>query len=115
MRFARPLTIALLATLMSAAGITAAQAATDTPRVDARQARQEARIAHGVADGSLTKAEARHLRHQQRHVRQAERHAKADGTVTAQERRRLAKLQNHSSRSIHRQKHDAQVRPQSVG
>ncbi|GCL66233.1 hypothetical protein [Pseudaquabacterium pictum] len=111
MRFARPLTIALF----SLAGITAAQAATDTPRVDARQARQEARIAHGVADGSLTKAETRHLRHQQRHVRQAERHAKADGTVTAQERHRLHRLQDHASRSIHRQKHDAQVRPQSAG
>ena len=111
MRFARPLTIALL----SLAGITAAQAATDTPRVDARQARQEARIADGVASGALTKAETRHLQHQQRHVRQAERHAKADGTVTAQERHRLAKLQNHTSRSIHRQKHDAQVRPHSAG
>jgi hypothetical protein len=111
MRFARPLTIALL----SLAGITAAQAATDTPRVDARQARQEARIADGVADGTLTRPEARHLQKQQRHIRQAERHAKADGTVTAQERHRLHRLQDHAGRSIHRQKHDGQVRPLSAG
>jgi len=111
MRFARPITIALL----SLAGITAAQAATETPRADAREARQEARIAEGVADGSLTRPEARRLQQQQRHIRQAEHHAKADGTVTAQERQRLAKLQNHASRSIHRQKHDAQVRPQQAG
>ena len=111
MRFARPLTIALL----SLAGITAAQAATETPRVDAGQARQEARIAEGVADGSLTRPEARRLQQQQRHIRLVERHAKADGTVTAQEHRRLAKLQNHASRNIHRQKHDAQVRPLRAG
>ena len=111
MRFARPITIALL----SLAGITAAQAATETPRVDAGQARQEARIAEGVADGSLTPPEARRLQQQQRHIRLVERHAKADGTVTTQEHRRLAKLQNHASRNIHRQKHDAQVRPLRAG
>jgi hypothetical protein len=111
MRLARPLSIVLLAL----AGLSAAQAATDTPRVDARQARQQARIADGLADGSLTRPEAHHLRHQQRHIRQAERHAKADGVVTAQERRHLAHLQNHASRSIHRQRHDAQVRPLRAG
>ena len=113
MRLVRPLAIALF-TLV--AGASAAQAAgTDTPRVDARQARQEARIANGVADGSLTRAEARHLQRQQRHIRHAERHAKADGVVTAQERQRLARMQGHASRSIHRQKHDAQVQPRPAG
>ncbi len=111
MRLARPLTIALL----SLAGITAAHAATDTPRVDARQAHQQARIADGVADGSLTRAEARHLRQQQRHIQHAERHAKADGVVTAQERHRLHRLQDRASRHIHRQRHDGQMRPHSAG
>lgn len=114
MRFARPLTAAAIA-LLSLAGVTAAQAATDTPRADARQARQEARIANGVADGSLTRHEARHLQHQQRHIRHAERHAKADGVVTAQERHRLERMQDHASRSIHRQKHDAQTRGPRAG
>jgi hypothetical protein len=111
MRLARPLAVALLAL----AGTTATLAATDTPRVDARQARQEARIADGVASGALTRPEARRLQHQQRHIRQAEHQAKADGVVTAQERRRLHRLQDHASRSIQRQKHDAQVRPQRAG
>jgi hypothetical protein len=111
MRLARPLTIALLALT----GITAAQAGPDTPRVDARQAHQQARIADGVADGSLTRPEARHLQKQQRHIRHAERHAKADGVVTAQERHRLHRLQDRASRHIHHQKHDSQVRPQSAG
>ncbi len=113
MRFAVPAAIALL----SLAGLTAAQAATstDTPRVDARQARQQARIANGVADGSLTRPEAHHLLKQQRHIRQAERHAKADGVVTAQERQRLAAMQHHASRSIQRQRHDPQRQPRQAG
>lgn len=111
MRFARPLTIALL----SLAGVTAAQASPDTPQVDARQARHQARIAAGVADGSLTRTEAHQLRHQQRHIRQAERLAKADGTVTAEERHGLHCMQNRASRNIHRQRHDHAVRPHAAG
>lgn len=106
------------AAVLVLAGATAAQAqhaAADTPRVDARQARQQARIADGVADGSLTHREARQLQHQQRHIRQAERQAKADGVVTPHERRHLARLQDHASRSIHRQKHDAQHQPRRAG
>lgn len=90
-------------------------AAAATPHVDARQARQQARIQAGVANGSLTHAEARHLQHQQHRIRHAERHAKADGVVTAHERQRLAAMQNHASRSIQRQKHDAQRLPRSAG
>lgn len=112
MRFARPFTIALL----SLAGFTTtAQAHGDTPRIDARQAHQQARIAQGVADGSITRPEARHLQQQQRQIHRAERHAKADGVVTVHERRHLARLQHHASRSIQRQKHDAQMRPHRAG
>lgn len=103
------------ATLLALAGATAAKAqpvaATNTPHVDARQARQQARIQAGVADGSLTRHEAHRLQQQQRHIRHAERHAKADGVVTAQERQRLHAMQDHAGRSIQRQKHDAQQRP----
>lgn len=116
-RSARSLLIAAV-TVLTLAGATAAQAqpaaATDTPRIDARQARQQARIQAGVADGSLTRAEAHHLQRQQRHIRHAERHAKADGVVTAQERQRLTAMQNHASRSIKRQKHDGQ-QPRRAG
>ena len=98
--------------VLTLAGATAVQAqhvhATDTPRIDARQAHQQARIAAGLADGSLTRHEAQHLQRQQRHIRRAEAHAKADGVLTAHERHRLARLQDHASRSIQRQRHDGQ-------
>jgi len=117
-RSARSFLIAA-ATLLSLAGATAVQAqpaaATDTPRIDARQARQQARIQAGVADGSLTRHEAHRLQQQQRHIRHAERHAKADGVLTAQERRRLTAMQDHASRSIQRHKHDAQRQPRPAG
>jgi len=96
----------LLATLALASLSLGAQAATDTPRIDARQAQQQARISAGVADGSLTHHEARHLQAEQRQIRHAERHAKADGVVTPHERQRLAQMQQHASRNIHRQRHD---------
>lgn len=86
-------------------------AAVHTPQVDARQARQQHRIAQGVAEGSLTVPEARGLRAQQRHIARVERHAKSDGVVTAVERRHLHGLQDRASRHIAAQKRDAQVRP----
>lgn len=87
---------------------------THTPRIDARQAKQEKRVDQGIASGELTKREARRMNRQQAAVNKAEDKAKADGTVTAQERRRLTKAQNQTSRNIHRQKHDAQERPASA-
>ena len=86
----------------------AAGAATETPRVDQRQARQQARIDQGVQSGTLTPREQRRLQRDQKVVARAEAAAKADGTVTRTERRRLHHLQDHASRDIHRQKRDAQ-------
>lgn len=94
--------------LMSAATLVHAA---ETPRVDARQERQQARIAQGAASGALTAREVRRLEREQRAVAHAEQHAKADGTVTAQERRRLDRVQDRASRDIYRQKHDRQARP----
>ena len=59
-------------------------AQTATPRVDQRQANQEARIQQG---------------------------AKADGKVTARERAKLARAQDKQSRKIAKQKHDKQTAP----
>jgi len=81
---------------------------TTTPRIDKRQARQEARIASGVASGKLNAREANRMEKQQDVIENAEAKAKADGTVTAGERRRLTKMQNHSSNRIAKQKHDRQ-------
>ena len=85
-----------------------AQAAS-TPKVDARQAKQEKRIEQGVSSGQLTPKEATRLEKQQGHVATVEGKAKADGTVTAAERHHIQRAQNRSSANIHHQKHDAQT------
>jgi Skp family chaperone for outer membrane proteins len=80
------------------------------PHVNARQARQQVRIAEGVRSGELTRREAHKVREDQRDIRQLERAYKSDGTLTAAERRDLNHELNQSSRQIRRQKHDAQSR-----
>ena len=84
--------------------------AQDTPRIDARQAHQQARIAQGAASGSLTGREQRRLEREQSAIAAREAAAKADGTVTRDERRALTRMQNRASHDIARQKHDRQRR-----
>jgi len=84
--------------------------AQSTPRVDQREHNQHARIRQGVASGELTRREAAHAVHDQRHIRRAERRVKADGHVTRRERARLHHQQNHASRELRRNKHDVQSR-----
>jgi hypothetical protein len=81
-----------------------------TPRLDAREANQRARIHNGVASGELTRPEARRLAAGQVHLHRAEARAKSDGVVTTRERAHLQHEANQQSRRIHRQKHDAQTR-----
>ena len=80
-----------------------------TPRVDQREANQQARIANGAASGQLTAKETNRLEKEQAHVNRVEDKAKADGKVTAAERKRMQRLQNAASKDIHHQKHDAQT------
>lgn len=82
-----------------------------TPRVDARETKQQARIDAGVASGELNARETNRLEKQQGHVAKVEAKAKADGTVTRAERARLAKAQNRTSQNVRQQKHDAQTAP----
>jgi hypothetical protein len=96
----------ILAICAAAALPVAAQ--TNTPRVDQRQANQEARIQQGVQSGQLTDKEAAKLEKGQAKVQKKEDKAKADGKVTAKERARLAKEQDKQSKKIHQQKHDKQ-------
>jgi TolA-binding protein len=107
----------LLATVVLVGGSAFAQAPapvaapkdpTATPRVDARQAKQEKRIEQGVASGQLTPQETKRLEKGEARIDKAEDRAKADGVVTKQERHRLADMQNHESRAIAREKHDKQ-------
>ena len=81
-----------------------------TPRLDAREFNQRARIHNGVASGELTRPETRRLAAGQVHLRRAEARAKADGEVTRRERAYLQHEANQQSRRIYRQKHDAQDR-----
>jgi hypothetical protein len=82
--------------------------AASMPRVDARQANQEARIAQGAASGALTPREQRRLNKEQKAIAKAEANAQADGKVTQAERRHLHKMQDKASADIRHQKHDAQ-------
>ena len=99
----------LVATLLAAASIGAFAQSAATPRVDQREANQQARIANGAASGQLTGKETVRLEKEQSAINKAEAHAKADGTVTRHERKRLHRMQNAASKDIHAQKHDAQT------
>ena len=99
--------VALLA--LSGASAFAQTPGTNTPRVDQREANQQARIAQGAASGSLTPHETQRLEKEQARIDNAEAKAKSDGTVTAKERRRLHAMQDGASRDIHRKKHNGRV------
>ena len=99
---------ALIALLTLAGASAFAQTpGTNTPRIDKREAQQQARIAQGAASGSLTAHETQRLEKEQARIDNAEARAKSDGTVTAKERRHLTAMQDGASRDIHRKKHNA--------
>jgi hypothetical protein len=99
--------LAAVALALASAGASA-QAQTATPRVDTRQANEDARIDQGVTSGALSAPEARRLEQGQVRVDRIEDRAKADGVVTRQERVRLHHVQDVESRRIFGQKHDRQ-------
>jgi hypothetical protein len=102
----------ITAALALVSALASAQAPnTATPRVDARQAKQERRIEQGVASGQLTARETLRVEREQKRIATVEARAEGDGKVTVQERKRLHHLQNAASRDIRRQKHDAQTAP----
>jgi hypothetical protein len=83
-----------------------------TPRVDARQDRQERRIEQGEVTGELTRPEENRLEAQQARIQRWEHRAMTDGVFTIRERVALQRIQNRASRNIYRQKHDCQFRCQ---
>lgn len=101
-------TRAFLISLITAAVAVPLYAQTDTPKVDARQERQQQRIDQGVASGELNQREAGRLERQQDRIATHEEKAKADGVVTKEERRKLNREQNRASRHIAKEKHDRQ-------
>lgn len=105
----------LAATVCIAGGVAFAQTAAPapkdplaTPRIDAREARQQKRIAQGVASGRLTERETNRLQKGEARIDQVEDRAKADGVVSAKEREHLTRMQNQESHAIFKQKHDRQ-------
>jgi hypothetical protein len=80
---------------------------TQTPRVDRRERRQQARIQEGVKSGELTGKEAKQLEAQQRKIQKEKMQAKADGTLSPAERMKLNREQNRANRKIFRKKHNA--------
>jgi hypothetical protein len=78
-----------------------------TPKVRARQEKQQVRIIKGEQNGSLTHKETARLEAQQAKIQHDKKAAKADGVVTPAERRKLNREQHRASRNIYKQKHDA--------
>ena len=111
----------IAAALLTMAGLSAAQStvpvtqepdpSTKTPVAAAREKHQDKRIDRGVAQGDLTKREARRLKMEQRAIDHKQRKAKADGVVTPEEQARINKMQDRAGKDIARQRHDAASGP----
>lgn len=100
--------IVTAAALIAMYSLPALAQTTSTPRIDARQAKQQQRIDAGAKSGQLTPKEAARLQKGQARVQKAEDKATADGKVTAKERARLEKMQDRESKRIARERHDKQ-------
>jgi hypothetical protein len=83
---------------------------TRAPGINARQVRQQQRIAQGVRSGQLTPAETQRLERLQARIQADKLQAKEDGKVTPQERAKLTHAQNRASRDIYRLKHNDRLR-----
>ena len=79
--------------------------------VNARQHRQAARIADGVHDAELTRAESARLRAESAAIRAEERiYRRTGGGLSPREARDLRRDLNRESRDIRRAKHNPRVR-----
>lgn len=95
-----------LATLLAAAGTSAAQTADQA--FDARLANQEQRIAEGLRDGSLTAGEAARLQREESYLNREAARFQRDGVITPQEQARMNRDLNRASQDISNERHDAQ-------
>lgn len=77
-------------------------------QVNRRQTRQQARIAHGVKNGSLNPKETARLERREAGIQRQEQRdmAKHNGHLTKAEQRQLNRRENRVSRSIYRDKHN---------
>lgn len=79
--------------------------------VSQRQARQQHRIEQGVRNGSITHAELKQLKKEQRHIARFKRRAQRDHHITRHEARRLKRMQSRASDNIYRFKHNKAKQP----
>lgn len=102
-------TISAVGVAIAVSWSVASAGGTATPRVDQREANQQARIETGAASGQLTARETNRLDKQQSRIATVETKDKADGTVTKAERAELHRMQRRASKNVYVQKHDAQT------
>ncbi len=102
--------ISMAAAALFAASTLQIHAQTGTPGIDQRQNNQSARIAKGEQTGALSKREAARMKAGQQKVADMKTNAAADGKVTRAERKTIKHEQNKQSRRIARQKHDGNKR-----
>ncbi len=74
--------------------------------IDKHQYNQHKRIQHGARTGQLTQREAMSLRMQQVRIQSYKRMAKADGRVTHAERRMIRHAQMRANKNIYYKKHN---------
>lgn len=94
------------ALILSAFTVPALAQNASTPNIDQRQENQQKRIEKGVQSGALTAKETQRLETSEAKLATDQQAAKADGTVTRAERRKLRHEENKSSRAIYRKKHN---------
>jgi hypothetical protein len=100
----RAFTLILVAAALAAL---APLASAGTPRQECREARQHARIAHGLRSGALTRGEAARLMRGQARIDRMQRRARLDdGVMDRRERARIERAQDRQSRAILRLKHN---------
>lgn len=80
-----------------------------------RERNQVSRIAGGVENGSLTRAETHWLRRGEKEIRHDIARARSDGHVGVVEAAHIQRELDRQSRRIYVQKHDAQQRKDPVG
>jgi len=103
-------TLVFLALILAASAVAAS--AQSRRCINAREHRQQERIAQGVRSGELTSRETFRLERQEQRIdRQEDRFRESGDGLSPRERAKLEHELNRESRNIYRQKHDRQDSP----
>jgi hypothetical protein len=93
-----------------AVGTLLAGGAADAGVITERTARQDARIDHGVANGSLMPRETERLDREQQVIARTRTRELSDGVLSPRDARHLTREQDHASRDIDRLTHNQRAR-----